>query len=110
MFLWIIFRASKSSSPGNAQVTIMRPGGQGQQPVAAQEVRAELARHLLALLLTPPSSFPMEYSYAGDAEALDGKDDVVDAKGPAGFAAAVKSTVPDVPSGELLVLTVSQPL
>ncbi|PYT02736.1 MAG: hypothetical protein DMF60_20505 [Acidobacteria bacterium] len=81
------WKDSKSSSPGNAQVTIMRPGGQGQQPVAAQEVRAELARHLLALLLTPPSSFPMEYSYAGDAEAPDGKADVVDAKGPAGFAA-----------------------
>ncbi|MEK6408323.1 MAG: hypothetical protein AABN34_15290 [Acidobacteriota bacterium] len=81
------WKDSKSSSPGNAQVTVMRPGGQGQQPVPLPEVRAEFARHLLALLLIPPPSFPMQFSYSGEAEAPDGRADVIDAKGPDGFAA-----------------------
>lgn len=79
---------SKSSSPGNAHVTVMRPGGaQGQQPVPLPEARAEFARQLLALLLIPPPSFPMQFSYSGEAEAPDGRADVIDAKGPGGFAA-----------------------
>jgi hypothetical protein len=82
------WKDSKSSSSGNAQVTVMRPGGQGgQQPVPLPEVRAEFARHLLALLLTAPPSFPMQFSYFGEAEAPDGRADVIDAKGPDGFAA-----------------------
>lgn len=81
------WRDSKSSSPGNAQVTIMRTGGQGQQPVPVQDVRAEFARHVLTLLLIPPASFPMQFSYVGEAEAPDGRADVIEAKGPDGFAA-----------------------
>lgn len=81
------WKDAKSSSPGNAQVMIMRPGAQGQQPVPLREVRAEFARNLLALLLIPPPSFPMQFSYAGEAEAPDGRADVIEAKGPEGFAA-----------------------
>jgi len=39
------------------------------------------------LLLTSPPSMPLEYAYGGEAEADDGKADVVDAKGAGSFAA-----------------------
>lgn len=81
------WKDSKSSSPGNAQVTIMRPGAQGQQRVLPREVRAEFARHVLTLLLIPPASFPMRFSYVGEAEAPDGRADVIEARGADGFAA-----------------------
>ena len=50
-------------------------------------VCAELARLSLALLLAPPPSMPLEFAYSGEAEAEDGKADVVDVKGPSSFAA-----------------------
>lgn len=49
--------------------------------------RAELARLSVALLMTAPSSMPLEFTYAGEAESPDGKADVIDMKGPASFAA-----------------------
>jgi hypothetical protein len=47
--------------------------------------RADLTRLALALVLTPPSSVPLQYSYAGEAQIPDGKGDVVDVTGPNGF-------------------------
>ena len=52
-----------------------------------QRVRAEYARYLLALLLTQPSGYGMEFNYAGEAVADDGRADVIDATAPEGFAA-----------------------
>ena len=49
--------------------------------------RAELARLSVALLLTSPSSMPLEFTYSGEAESPDGKADVIDVKGPSSFAA-----------------------
>ena len=46
-----------------------------------------MARFALALLLTPPPAMPLEYAYGGEAEADDGKAEVVDAKGPGAFTA-----------------------
>ena len=46
-----------------------------------------MARFALAFLLTSPPSMPLEFAYGGEAEADDGKADVVDAKGPGSFAA-----------------------
>ena len=54
---------------------------------ALRNQRADLARFTLAFLLTSPSAMPLEYTYGGEAEAEDGKADVVDAKGPGSFAA-----------------------
>ena len=48
-------------------------------------MREELARHLLVWLLTSPANFPVEFSYAGEAESKDGKADALDIKGPEGF-------------------------
>src|SRR5262252_459041 len=68
------------------------PGGPGVDPQKAQDmmrqdVRSNFARLLIGWLLTTPSSFPVEFSFAGEAESPDGKADVLEAKGPGGFAA-----------------------
>jgi hypothetical protein len=52
----------------------------------AQRFRAEYARYLLALLLSAPSGYGLEFNYAGEAVADDGRADVIDATGPEGFA------------------------
>jgi hypothetical protein len=53
----------------------------------AQRFRAEYARYMLALLLTQPSGYGLEFTYAGEAVADDGRADVIDATGPENFAA-----------------------
>jgi hypothetical protein len=67
------------------------PGGLGADPEKARDmmrqgVRSDFARLVIGWLLTTPSSFPVEYSFAGEAESPDGKADVLDVKGPGGFA------------------------
>lgn len=57
------------------------------QRMQTQELRAEFARYLLALLLNPPQGFDMKFDYAGEAVADDGRADVLDASGPDGFTA-----------------------
>jgi hypothetical protein len=49
--------------------------------------RAELARLMVAMLLTAPASMPLEFTSGGEAEAPEGKADVLDVKGPNSFAA-----------------------
>lgn len=86
------------SSGGGARggmVFVMR--SDGKEPTAedkanadreqARQMRIELARYVLALLLTPTPEFPLEFSYFGEATADDGSADVIDATGPEGFAA-----------------------
>ena len=68
------------------------PGGPSADPKRAQAamqqgIRSDFARLSIGWLLTTPSSFPVEFSYAGEAEAPEGKADVLDVKGPGGFAA-----------------------
>jgi hypothetical protein len=60
------------------------PDGDAQ---AVRNQRADMARFALAFLLTSPAAVPLEYTYGGEAEAEDGKADVVDAKGPGHFTA-----------------------
>jgi hypothetical protein len=78
---------------GGGMVIFRRgPGGPGADPEKAQDmlrlaVRANFARLLIGWLLATPSSFPVEFSFAGEAESPDGKADVLDVKGPGRFAA-----------------------
>lgn len=74
---------------GGGMVMIRRPGGDNPHAQAQQQnaVRAEMARTMIGWLLTTPSSFPVEYTFAGVAESPDGKADVLDVKGPNDFAA-----------------------
>jgi hypothetical protein len=67
------------------------PGGPASDPEKARDmmrqgVRSDFARLVIGWLLTTPSSFPVEYSFAGEAESPDGKADALDVKGPGGFA------------------------
>ncbi len=48
--------------------------------------KKEYARLALGLLASSPA-FPLEFAYAGEAEAPEGKADVIDVKGPDNFAA-----------------------
>jgi hypothetical protein len=61
--------------------------GSDAETQALRNSRAELARLSIALLLSAPSSLPVEFTYAGEAEAPDGKADVLDVKGPSSFSA-----------------------
>lgn len=77
-----------TSGPGNIQYN--RPGTGNASPeakAAAQRVaREEYARLFITWLLTAPSSFPVEFKYAGVVEDADGRADVLELKGPGGFA------------------------
>jgi hypothetical protein len=53
---------------------------------ALRSARADLARLTVALLLTTPS-MPLEFTYGGEAEAPDGKADVIDITGADAFKA-----------------------
>lgn len=85
------------ASGGRAGGTMIMMRSDGKEPTAedkaraereqARQMRAEMARYVLALLLTPTQDFPLEFSYFGEATAEDGSADVIDASGPEGFAA-----------------------
>ena len=72
-------------------------GGGGAKPTQEQlekaeleqalRFRAEYARYVLALLLSSPSGYGIEFTYVGEAVADDGRADVIDATGPENFAA-----------------------
>ncbi|MGH9851525.1 MAG: hypothetical protein ACREBD_16950 [Blastocatellia bacterium] len=77
---------------GHGGMVMIRRGPGGGDPKQAQaalqqSVRSDFARLSIGWLLTTPSSFPVEYSFVGEAEAPDGKADVLDVKGANGFAA-----------------------
>jgi hypothetical protein len=57
------------------------------QAAMRQGIRSDFARLSIGWLLTSPASFPVEFSFAGEAESPDGKANVLDVKGPEGFAA-----------------------
>ncbi len=76
---------------GGPNMIIRMPGppaaGSAAEAQGVRSARAEMARWSLALLLTSSPSIPLEFSYGGEAEADEGKADVIDAKGPGSFAA-----------------------
>lgn len=81
--------SDQNSGHGGGNIIIRRPGAntpQGQE-LAKQAVRAEITRFWLGYLLTAPASASVTFNYAGEAEAPDGKADVLDVKGANGFTA-----------------------
>jgi hypothetical protein len=83
-----VLRHSRTIGGGAGMMVRMAPPASGPdaEAQALRNQRADMARFALAFLLTSPSAMPLEYTYGGEAEAEDGKADVVDAKGSAGFA------------------------
>jgi hypothetical protein len=68
----------------------MPPGpapGSDAEAQALKNSRAEMARVTLAFLLSAPQSMGLEFGYGGEAEAADGKADVITVKGPGSFLA-----------------------
>jgi hypothetical protein len=84
-----VWSNQQTSGMGGGMIVMRRPGGDSPMGQAMQTnaIRAELTRIALGWLLSSPSSFPVEFSYAGEAEAPDGKADALDIKGPNGFSA-----------------------
>lgn len=66
------------------------PPGSDAEAEALRAARADLARLTVALLLRAPGTQPLDFSYGGQAEAPDGKADVIDVKGREGNAFAAK--------------------
>jgi hypothetical protein len=75
------------NAPPGAVIRMAPPAAGDAQAQAIRNARADMTRFVLALLLTSPSSMPLEFAYAGEAESDDGKADVIEAKGPGTFAA-----------------------
>lgn len=90
-------RAWNASGGGGGAMVFRIGGGPGgsqltpEQLEAAQRrmYQAEFSRYLLAMILTPPPSFAVEYKYAGESEVEDAPADVVDVTGPDKFNARV---------------------
>jgi hypothetical protein len=76
---------------GDALVLIPRPPA-AQEAMLRQRLGAakqDFARLMLGMFATSTAAFPLTYSYVGQAEAPQGKADVIDAKGPNNFTARV---------------------
>jgi hypothetical protein len=84
-----VWSNQQSSGTGGGMIVMRRPGGDSPHGQAMQTnaIRADLTRIAIGWLLSSPPSFPVEFSYAGEAEAPDGKADALDVKGPHGFSA-----------------------
>jgi hypothetical protein len=82
--------------PGAAGGQPARPGGPAMTPQQQQEaarrirvnaIKQDFARLTLGMFATSFDSYPLTFGYAGQAEAPQGKADVVDVKGGGNFAA-----------------------
>jgi hypothetical protein len=84
-----VLRNSRTIGGGPGMMIRMAPppGGPDGEAQALRNQRADMARFALAFLLAAPASMPLDYTYGGEAEADEGKADVVDATGPGSFAA-----------------------
>jgi hypothetical protein len=78
----------QSSGHGGGMVVIRRgPDTPQGKELAKASVRADVTRLWLGLLLNAPTSSGVTYSFAGEAEAPDGKANVLDVKGANNFTA-----------------------
>lgn len=79
---------SENNSGGGGNVVIRRGDDTPQgREMANRASRAELLRVWLGCLLMPPAAAGLQFNFAGEAEAEDGKADVLEVKGADGFAA-----------------------
>jgi hypothetical protein len=76
-----------SSQPGLRVFASNPADGPAARQAALRRSREDLARLLLGTVAATQPSFPVTYTYAGQAESPDGKADVIDVTGPDNFAA-----------------------
>jgi hypothetical protein len=63
-------------------------GFRGEETIGpSKTTREEFARLMLGAFAATPTAFPLTFAYAAEAEAPEGKADVLDVSGPANFAA-----------------------
>lgn len=75
----------QQTSGGGGGMVMIRRGGRGADPKAGEDmIRGEALKTAFGFVLSSPSSLPMTFTYAGEAESPDGKADVLDAKVPVG--------------------------
>lgn len=78
-----VWEDQQQGGGGGGVVMIRR--GRANDPKASEDmIRSEALRTSFGFLLNTPSSLPATFAYAGEAEAPEGKADVLDAKVPAG--------------------------
>ena len=77
------------NAPPGAVIRMGPPPTGDAETQAVRNARADLARTIVAFLLTSPASLPLEFTSAGEAESDEGKADVVEAKGAGNFAARI---------------------
>ena len=82
------FRDARTSGGGGTLFVRMGKGPDNQQGQAAElrAVRAEFARYIIGWLLTAPPTQTVEFSYGGEAQAEEGRADVIDVKSADDFA------------------------
>lgn len=88
-----LLRGSRTfNAPPGAIIRTPPPPARGSEAEAQalRAARADLARLTVALLLRAPRSQPMDLTYGGQAEAPDGKADVIDVRGRDGNTFAAK--------------------
>lgn len=86
-----------SSGGGGGGMMIRMGGGPGGQQLTPEQIetglrrayRNEFTRYLLAILVMPPSSFPVEYKYTGESNVEDAPADVIEVTGPDKFAVRI---------------------
>jgi hypothetical protein len=79
---------------GGGGAMIFRMGGPGGTQATPEQMEAalrhmlqvEMVRYLLAITLSAPESFAVDYKYAGESDVDDAKADVIDVTGPDKFA------------------------
>ena len=79
--------AGKPGAPGDAPTGGAARGPAGPPPSPTVPVKQDFARLTLGMFATSFSSYPLAFGLAGQAEAPEGKADVLDVKGPGNFAA-----------------------
>ena len=85
---------ANSGGGGGRIIRMGAPGGQNASPeqISAALRRiygAEFSRYLLAIILTPPPSFAVDYKYAGESDVEDAQADVIDVTGPDNFSVRI---------------------
>jgi len=79
-------RSWSDTYSSSSETPVMKIGGEDLTK-RLQARRKEQARQFLYLMLPPSPDFPLAFTYAGEAEASDGRADVIDVQGPNDFSA-----------------------
>jgi hypothetical protein len=83
-----LLQNQKTSGGGPGMVIRMAtPEGRDADAQALKAARSDFARYAVGFLLAAPPSAQIQFTYAGEAQAEDGKADAIDVKGADGFEA-----------------------